>query len=88
MIALVIICLTLLFCQIFVSIMCLTDFYLIKDYMKLVRFYNSKNGRIVGLIFFNIVPLIPVIYVGIKYLIIIIVNNYPHIKDAINGEKE
>lgn len=88
MIDLVIICLTFLFGQIGVTIFSLTNLIMIDDFFEIIQFNDSKNGRITGLIFFNIIPIIPVIYIGIKELIKTFLNTYPSIKDAINGEKE
>lgn len=88
MIDIVFVCLTFLFGQIGATIFSLTNLIMIDDFFETIQFNDSKNGRIAGLIFFNIIPLIPLMYIGIKELIKTFLNNYPSIKAAINGEKE
>lgn len=83
----IILCLFLL-SQILVSFMSLSDNNLIDDFLKWIQFKDSKNGRIAGLIFFNFVPLIPLIYFSIRVLIKHMIYLYPHIKEAIEGENK
>ena len=60
---------------------------MMKSFLKLVRFKDSRNGRIAGLIFFNIIPLLPLIFIVAKEIINVYKNNIQYILDEIKGEK-
>ena len=86
-----------LFMQIYTTITHIFNESKFENLLEAIQFNDSKEGRILGLLFWNLIPILPIVFVIIKVIIYIAIEdkwfsnwnfNIERIKNQIKGSSK
>ena len=87
----------LLLIQIYFTIISIFNEIKFEVHLEMIQFNDSKEGRILGLLFWNLIPILPIVFVIIKVIIYIAIEdkwfsnwnfNIERIKNQIKGSSK